>query len=121
MYDEPVCFRCGQVGHLRKNCRSLSRPRLDAGPLEDEWTDPPSSHIDVRSLTRPLEEIADYPAAAARAREILAAALGRPVVSSDAYLPQSDFRERYKLPLRTEAELREIARQQVEESRRPYV
>lgn len=61
---------------------------------------------------KPPGEVADYPAAAARARELLGWS-----VDPDDPIVRTPFREHLKLPLRTESQLRALALQQVAESR----
>jgi hypothetical protein len=112
------CFHCREYGHLTRGCPARSKPGK-AGVAPAGRRDSEQEHLPAYSNPlppqRPLSEIADYAACAARARAILAASTGRPVSASPPVI--TEFRQAAGLPERSEAGLREIAAKQVAEAR----
>ncbi len=111
------CYRCGQDDHHRSQCprdEQPSRRRLwpKGQPPEPKPSEQDKLPAYVRlDLTRHPEEIADYEAWGAVARELLAAVTGQP--QPDGPYVITPFRTKLGLPPRTDGELRAIAREQV--------
>ena len=111
MFDR--CYRCGESGHTRSRCpQNKKHPAAaQASPAAE-----PDRYRPQVCLTCGLphngpceHERADYETAGATARQILG-------FSSDPFV-RTEFRRQMRLPLRTEAQLRSMALEQVEEHR----
>ena len=98
------CNRCGGTGHWARECETpvADLPKPPAGPAI-------CLHCGLPGHQGCGQPVADYEAAATRARELLN--MPRPAVV------RSEFRARYGIPARSEEEYRAIARQQVAEFR----
>lgn len=59
------CYECGSAGHFASVCPNRNRPQPATPPAI------PASWLGPDQLTRPAEEVADYPARAAETWELL--------------------------------------------------
>jgi hypothetical protein len=110
------CYACGADDHYRKDCpgsggqaQGFARPAASISNGTSQGVPGVCLHCGLPGHQGCASQAADYPAAAARARELLN--MPRPAVAA------SEFRARYGIPARSEEEYRAIARQQVAEFR----